>query len=52
MAITIKSIPTLKSKEAQRFVHNADSAVKQRATVDFSKQVKATHSILSKAKLL
>lgn len=52
MAITIKSIPTLKSKEAQRFVSNADRAVKQRATVDFSAQVKSANSILRKAKML
>lgn len=52
MAIAIKSIPTLKNKVAQRFVHKAETAVINRATVDFSEQVKTTQAILNKAKLL
>lgn len=52
MAIAIKSIPTLKNKEAQRFVHKAETAAKNRATVDFSEQAKTIQAILKKAKLL
>lgn len=51
MAITIKSIPTLKTKEATLFVKKADAIVSKRATVNFSKQVQATHLILKKAKM-
>ncbi len=51
MAIAIKSIPTLENETAQAFVKKADSAVKNRATVDFSKQVKIARAILKKANL-
>lgn len=51
MAIAIKSIPTLENETAQAFVKKADSAVKNRATVDFSKQVEIARAILKKANL-
>lgn len=51
MAISIKSVPTLKDKIAEKFVDDANKASKKRATIDFSKQAKACSSILSKAKL-
>ena len=38
MAIEIKEIPTLKGKEAERFVKQAEKSYKKRATIDFSKQ--------------
>lgn len=51
MAISIKSVPTLKNKTAENFVANANKASERRATVDFSKQVRTCASILSKAKI-
>lgn len=51
MAITIKSIPTLKKKEAKLFVKRADATVSKRATVNFSRQVQDTQVILKKAKM-
>jgi hypothetical protein len=51
MAITIKSIPVLKSEAADSFVKQADKKVAKRATVDFSEQVKITQDILKKAKM-
>lgn len=51
MAIAIKSIPTLKEKEAQIFNKKAEAAFSCRATVNFSKQVKSANTILQKAKL-
>lgn len=51
MAIAIKSIPTLKNDAAKAFVQNAEAAVSKRATVNFSKQIASTRSILQKAKM-
>lgn len=51
MAISIKSVPTLTGKNAERFVVNTNKAIEKRATVNFSKQVKSCASILSKAKI-
>ncbi len=51
MAIAIKGIPTLKSKLAETFVKNAEIATSKRATVNFSKQVASTRTILTKAKM-
>lgn len=51
MAISIKSVPTLKGKTAENFIANANKASERRATVNFSKQVKSCTSILSKAKI-
>lgn len=48
MAMKIKIIPTLKDEVAQNFNRNADSAVRKKATVDFSKQVTSLRKILSK----
>lgn len=51
MAIAIKSIPTLIEKDAKVFVKKAEATVSKRATVNFSKQMKATQVILKKAKM-
>lgn len=51
MAIAIKSIPTLKSRDAKAFIKKADAKSKKRATVDFSKQVMASNAILEKSRL-
>jgi hypothetical protein len=51
MAIAIKSIPTLREKDAKVFVKKAADTFARRATVNFSKQMKATQVILEKAKM-
>ena len=51
MAIAIKSVPTLKNKVATKFVKNAESASKNRGSVDFSKEIKAANQILKKASI-
>lgn len=51
MAIAIKSIPTLKNDAAKAFVQNAEAATSKRGTVNFSKQVASTRTILKKARL-
>lgn len=51
MAISIKSVPTLTGKTAERFVKKTNKAIEERATVNFSKQVKSCASILSKAQI-
>jgi hypothetical protein len=51
MAIAIKSIPTLQSREAKAFIKKADVKSKKRATIDFSKQVVASNAILEKSRL-
>lgn len=52
MAIEIKEIPTLKGKEAERFMKQAEKSYKKRATIDFSKQVKETMAILRKSNMM
>lgn len=49
MATEIKSIPVLKDKAATAFVRNAEAAALKRATINFSKNLASTHSILQKA---
>ena len=49
MALEIKAIPTLKGKEAERFVKEADKAYQKKEKTDFSKQVKIARAILKKA---
>ena len=49
MALEIKAIPTLKGKEAERFVKEADKAYKSKEKTDFSKIARA---ILKKANML
>ena len=51
MAIAIKSIPTLKEKDAEVFVSKAEASSSKRATVNFSKQVQSTKAILKKANM-
>ena len=52
MALEIKTIPTLRGKEAERFVKEADEAYRKRGKTDFSKQVKIARAILKKANML
>lgn len=52
MAIEIKAIPTLKGKEAECFIKEADKAYANRGKVDFSKQVSQARAVLKKAKML
>lgn len=52
MALEIKAIPTLKGKEAERFVREADKAYQSKGKTDFSKQVKIARAILKKANML
>ena len=51
MAIAIKTIPTLKEKEAKAFNKKAVATFASKATVDFSKEIKSAHSILLKAQM-
>jgi len=51
MAIAIKSIPTLRDKEAAAFVKKAEEAASNRGTVKFAKQVKDARAILAKSNL-
>ena len=51
MAIAIRTIPILSEKEANAFNEKANATYSRKASVDFSKEVKSTRSILSKAKL-
>ena len=51
MAIPIKSIPTLKDKEAAAFVKKTEEATVNRGAIDFTKQIKDAQAILAKAKL-
>ena len=52
MALEIKAIPTLRGKEAERFVKAADKACQSKEKTDFSKQVKVARAILRKANML
>lgn len=52
MAIELKSIPTLKGEEAERFVKEADKAFQNRGKVDYTKHVREARSVLKKAKML
>lgn len=52
MALEIKAIPTLKGKEAERFVKEADKAYQKKEKTDFSKQVKIARAILRKANMI
>jgi len=51
MAIAIKSIPTLKSREARSFIDKANASSEKRATVNFSQQVKTAQAIIEKARM-
>ena len=52
MALEIKANPTLKGKEAKRFMKEADKAYQSKEKTDYSKQVKITRAILRKANML
>lgn len=51
MANAIKSVPTLKGKDAATFVKMAKSSEKKRETVDFTQQSIIARKILAKAGL-
>jgi len=51
MAITIKSIPILKNKEAESFQKMADQNAQKGSSIDFKSQLDSANQILSKAKL-
>ena len=52
MALAIRSIPTLRGKEAKRFIKLADDAEKKPNSQDFSKQIEVTQKILKEAGML
>ena len=52
MAIEIKIIPTLKGKEAERFIKEADKAFENKGKIDFSKQVLKAREVLKKANMI
>ena len=52
MALEIKAIPTLKGKEAERFMKEAEKAYQSKEKTDFSKQVNIARAILRKANML
>ena len=51
MAIAIKTIPTLKDKEAKAFDKKARESYAQKGKENFTKQIKMASKILEKAKL-
>jgi len=51
MAISIKSIPTLKDKTAESFVRTISKNESTRGSIDFKSQFAATNKILNKAKI-
>lgn len=51
MALPIKAVPTLTGKVAEDFIQTADENLKNRGTVDFSKQRENAERILVKAGL-
>ncbi|MDP2175586.1 MAG: hypothetical protein Q8K70_06700 [Bacteroidota bacterium] len=51
MAITIKSIPILKTEAAVRFNNNAKKAVSKKTSVNFAKEISVSEKILAKAKI-
>ncbi|AFL85081.1 hypothetical protein Belba_2528 [Belliella baltica DSM 15883] len=51
MALTIKSIPVLKDKEAKEFIKSADKSALKVKKVDFRRELKKANEILKKAKM-
>jgi hypothetical protein len=51
MAIAIKSIPTLKSKEADKFIGQAKKNAKAKSSVNFSGKINSAKNILKKSKI-
>ncbi len=51
MAITIKSIPVLKAKEAKVFEKKIETNIRKKSTVNFTKQTSMATAILEKASL-
>lgn len=50
MAITIKNIPVLKEKEAEKFIERAENKLALKHSVNFEKEVNTAKAILEKAK--
>ena len=48
----IRAIPTLRGREAERFVEEADKAYLNKRKTDFSEQVEIARAILKKANML
>jgi hypothetical protein len=51
MATEIKTIPTLKGKEAKKFIEKAEKMLSAKHTVDFTKEVEQASKILAKANI-
>ena len=51
MAIEIKPVPVLHGEAAARFVEAADEALEKRGSIEFSKQVAKTRTILKRSRL-
>lgn len=51
MATKIKSVPRLTGKTADKFNKMADNALKNKGTLDFSKNIEIASKILAKAKI-
>lgn len=51
MAIAIRSTPVLKGKVAEKFVTEAEANLKNKGSVDFSKQLQSAKKILKKAQI-
>lgn len=52
MALAIRTIPTLRGKEAKRFIKLAEDAEKKPKSKDFSKEIDITQKILKDAGML
>lgn len=52
MAISIKSIPTLKNCEAAQFQKNIQRNNERKRSVSFQKQVKSANKILAKSNMI
>ena len=51
MALTIKSIPVLKDKEAEEFIKLANKSASKIKKVSFEDELMKTNKILNKAKM-
>jgi len=51
MAIAIRSTPVLKGTVAEKFVTEAEANLKNKGSVDFSKQLQSVKKILKKAQI-
>ena len=51
MSLTIKHIPILYDKEADKFIENADNSYIMKDSIDFNKEMESMKIILEKAKM-